>query len=43
MLRIPMGGGWENQEKEKSTSMNTDYGQAQKTLEKKKGVRQQTI
>ena len=37
MLRIPIGGGWENQEKEKSTSTNTDYGQAQKTLVKIKG------
>ena len=32
-----MGGGWENQEKEKSTSTNTDYRQAQKTLVKIKG------
>ena len=37
MLRIPMVGGWENQEKEKSTSMNTDYGQAQKLWRKRKG------
>lgn len=32
-----MGGGWENREKEKSTSTNTDYRQAQKTLVKIKG------
>ena len=32
-----MGSGWENQEKEKSTSTNNDHGQAQKTLVKIKG------
>ena len=32
-----MGGGWENREKEKSISTNTDNGQAQKTLVKIKG------
>ena len=26
MLKIPRVGGWENREKEKSTSMNTKYG-----------------
>ena len=37
MLKIPRVGGWENREKEKSTSMNTKYGQAQKTQVQRKG------